>query len=85
MAKQQVPRKPTNYEAAVLRMIARTRLVKTYVDSRKTPVWIVENGCEISHECAQQLIKHGWVVPVRDGLSMFDDSQTYVALKAAQT
>jgi hypothetical protein len=81
VAKQQVrQRKPTNDEAAALRMIARSRLIKTYVATRREPVWIIEGGREISDYLAKSLIKHGWVTPVRDGLSMFDDSQTYLVL-----
>jgi hypothetical protein len=63
-------------------MIARSPLVKTYSADRRDARWGLMNGQEISDECAKALIRNGWLKPVRDGLTMFDESQTYVALTA---
>src|ERR1044072_1762086 len=67
---------PTRYQSVILRRIARSCLVKTYIASRDDPMWSID-GQEISHECAKALIRNGWVVPNRDGLSMFDETQSY--------
>lgn len=75
------PKTPTLYQAKVLARIARSRLTKTLLPSRADPLWVIDGGDEISSECARALIRNGWVVPQRDGLSMFDESQTYLALK----
>lgn len=74
-------KKPTEYHTRVLRMIAQSRLIKTRLSSQDVPRWSVDGICEISHECAQALIRNGWVVPQRDGLPMFEETQTYVVLK----
>jgi hypothetical protein len=74
-------RKPTEHQAQILRMIAQSMLIKTRLPSRDIPVWTVDGYGEIPHECAQALIRNGWVTAQRDGLSMFDESQTYKALK----
>jgi hypothetical protein len=74
------PKKPTLYQAAILKQIAGSMLTKTLLPSRAVPLWQIEGGSEISHECAQALIRNGWLKPNRDGLSMFDESQTYTAL-----
>lgn len=80
----QKPRKPTKYQTKVLAKIARTRLIKTLLPSRDAPLWVIEGGDEISNECAQALIRNGWLKANRDGLGMFDESQTYNALKPAE-
>lgn len=72
--------KPTLAEAGILRQIARTRLIKTRLPDRPEPLWQIDGGGEISPKCAQRLILNGWVVAQRDGLSMFEDSQSYRAL-----
>lgn len=73
-------RKPTEFQARVLQMIARSMLIKTRLPSREIPVWTVKGFGEIPHADAQALIRNGWVTAQRDGLSMFDESQTYKAL-----
>ncbi len=40
---------------------------------------------QISNECAEALIRNGWVQPNRDGLGLFDESQTYRVLKPTHT
>lgn len=75
------PPKPTAYQSQILAIIARSGLVKTHDASRPVPIWTVD-GREISNECAQALIRKGWVLPNRDGLGIYDDAQTYRALKA---
>jgi hypothetical protein len=52
-----------------------------YTGGARTPVWVIDGAFEISDECARSLIRHGWVIPLRDGLSMFDESQSYAALR----
>jgi hypothetical protein len=56
-------------------------LIKTRLANKEVPVWIIDGDGEISHECAMALIRNEWVKPNRDGLSIFDESQTYSALK----
>lgn len=74
------PKLPTHYQAGVLRQIARSRLIKTHIATKLEPVWTIDGtGVEISNQCAQALIRNGWIKPNRDGLSMFDESQTYSA------
>jgi hypothetical protein len=80
MAKSKRPSKPTIYQSKVLAQIAQSPLVKTYSADRKI-VWGLANGREISEACANALIRNGWVKPQRDGLGLFDESQTYHALK----
>lgn len=75
----QKPPKPTVYEAGILRRIAGSCLVKTHIATKNGPVWTID-GAEISHECAARLIRKGFVKEQRDGLTMFDESQTYKAL-----
>ena len=72
--------KPTIYQTRILAMIALSPLMKTYTPDRKI-IWGLANGREVSDKCAAALIRNGWVVPQRDGLGMFEESQTYVALK----
>lgn len=80
MTRTKKPRKPTKYQSRVLAMIARHSLMKTFVPTRPLPFWHVEGIGEISHECAQALIRNGWVKGNRDGLPMFEETQTYRAL-----
>jgi hypothetical protein len=82
MRKQSKPKKPTEYQARVLKMIASSPLVKTYSPDRPEPRWSLTNGTGVTDPCAKALIRNGWVKPVRDGLSMFDESQTYTVLQA---
>jgi hypothetical protein len=84
MPKLKKPRKPTSYQSSILARIARSRLIKTRLPSKDVPVWIIDGSGEISHECAQALIRNGWVKPQRDGLSMFEESQSYLALVPRQ-
>lgn len=72
-------RKPSLYQAGILRRIAGSRLIKTYAPERREPLWQIDGDGEISDACARALIRNGWVQPLRDGLSMFDKSQTYLA------
>ncbi len=80
MAKPNREPKPTIYQSQILRQIASSPLMKTYLPDRRV-TWGLQNGRPISEACANALIKNGWVKPQRDGLGMFDESQTYVALK----
>ncbi len=72
--------KPTHAQSAILAQIARYPLMKSYSADGKQE-WSLTNGRTVSEPTARVLIRNGWVVPQRDGLSMFDESQTYVALK----
>jgi hypothetical protein len=74
------PKKPTIYQSKTLALIAQSPLIKTYSADRRV-LWGLANGREISEVCANALIRNGWVKPMRDGLGLHDDSQTYVALK----
>ena len=73
------PKKPSIYQTNILAQIARSPLVKTYSANHKT-IWGLANGEEISEACANALIRNGWVKPQRDGLGLFEGTQTYVAL-----
>ena len=73
------PPKPTKFQTKILAMIARSPLIKTYRPDRAV-VWGLQNGRLISEECANALVRNGWVKPERDGLGMFEESQTYTAL-----
>jgi len=75
--------RPTQFQSRILAQIARSPLMKTRTPDHKI-VWGLQNGRAISDKCAEALIRNGWVVPQRDGLplGMYDESQTYVALKA---
>ena len=75
------PKKPTIYQSGVLARIAQSKLIKTRLPTKEVPLWIIDGDGEISHECAQALIRNGWVKPNRDGLSMFEESQSYSVLK----
>lgn len=73
-------KKPTIYQSKILAQIAQSPLIKTYSADRRV-LWGLANGREISEVCANALIRNGWVKSQRDGLGIFDDSQTYVTLK----
>jgi hypothetical protein len=79
MTKRRKEPKPTIYQSKILAQIARSPLMKTCSADRKT-IWALQNGREISEVCAQALIRNGWVRPARDGLGLYDESQTYTAL-----
>lgn len=79
MTRTKKPKRPNTYQSRVLTMIAHSRLIKTHLSSREVPLWTIDGTGEISHECAQALIRNGWLVPQRDGLAMFDESQVYLA------
>ncbi len=81
MTRTKKPKRPTEYQSKVLAQIARSRLIKTRLSTREVPLWEIDGIGEISHECAQALIRNQWVIPQRDGLSMFDETQTYLARK----
>lgn len=72
------PKKPTQFQAKILQQIARSPLMKTHQDGKT--LWGLQNGREISEQCARALINNGWVRPESSGLWPGDD-QTYVALK----
>lgn len=80
MPRNKRPPKPSIFQTGILAMIAHSPLMKTYTADRKV-VWGLTNGREISDKCAETLIRNGWVVPQRDGLDMFDETQTYTARK----
>lgn len=80
MTRARKPKRPTHYQSGVLAQIARSRLIKTYSHDH-TALWSLADGTPVPAPCALALIRNGWVVPQRDGLSMFEESQSYVALK----
>lgn len=68
---------PTLFQTKILRMIAQHGcLMKTRTPERGI-VWGVANGCEVSAACAEALIRNGWVLPNRDGLALWEESQSY--------
>ena len=79
MRTRQKPKKPTQYQTKILAQIAHSPLMKTYTPER-TVIWGLANGKQISEACANALIRNGWVKPQRDGLGLFDESQTYISL-----
>lgn len=74
-------KKPTLEQASLLRQIAQSCLVKTYISSNPLPLWQIDGGKEISHKTALTLIGNGWIKSQQDGLPVLGDTQTYVALK----
>lgn len=72
-------RKPTLAQAEWLRRIALSPLMKTYIDGETQPRFSLACGTTVPFATASVLIRNGWVRACRDGL--FDDPQTYVALK----
>lgn len=74
------PKKPTLEQASLLRQIAQSRLVKTYISDNPLPLWQIDGGKEISHKTALTLIRNGWIKSQRDGLPTFGDTQSYVVL-----
>jgi hypothetical protein len=79
--KSSKPRKPTLYQAGILKQIYQSPpLIKTYSSDHKV-LWSLANGTPVPDGTVKVLIRNNWLKPNRDGLSMFDDSQTYVALK----
>ncbi len=73
-------KKPSHFQTAILAQIARSPLMKTY-DADHKAAWSLQNGTAISSPTAEALIRNGWVKPQRDGLGLFDEGQTYFALK----
>jgi|KBSMisStaDraftv2_1062788.scaffolds.fasta_scaffold19968_9 hypothetical protein len=73
--------KPTIQQAAILKQIARSRLIKTLRPDHADPLWTIDGGPEVPNKCAQALIRNGWLKANRDGLAIFDTSQTYQVLK----
>lgn len=72
-------RKPTLAQTQWLHRIALSPLMKTYIDGEPQPRFSLVSGETVPFPTASLLIRNGWVRPQRDGL--FDDPQTYVALK----
>ncbi len=77
MRKAKSPPKPNHYQVAWLGRIARSPLMKTFIDDEVR--FSLQNGETVPAHTAKVLIRNGWVKPRRDGL--FDDTQTYTALK----
>ena len=73
-------KRPTWKQHNALKVIARSCLIKTYRSTKLDPVWTAD-GIEIEHSIAKALILYGWVIPQRDGLGMFEETQTYVVRK----
>ncbi len=71
--------KPTYLQAAWLRRIAQSSMMKTYNENREPFFVISTTGERIPTVIAVTLIHNGWVKGQRDG--MFDDPQSYVVLK----
>lgn len=78
------PKKPTIFQTKILAAIAHSPLMKTYSADKKT-IWALQNGREISDKCAEALIRNGWVKPQRDGLGLYEESQTYAAIVPLQS
>lgn len=78
MAKTPKPKKPTLFQARILAAIAHSPLMREFNSDRKI-IYKLVNGREISEKCARALIENGWVVPQRDGLGLYDDTQTWRA------
>jgi len=76
--KTKKPIRPSTTQATWLRRIAVSPMMKTYIGN-KQPVFHLSSGEEIPPYIAQKLISMGWVRGQKDGL--YDDPQTYVALK----
>lgn len=73
------PRKPTNEQSSYLAQIARFSLMKSFSADGKTQ-WQLTNGKTVPEPIARALIRNFWVIPQRDGLGLFDETQTYIAL-----
>lgn len=69
-------RKPTHAQAAWLQRIARSPLMKTYLDGDPQPRFSLQNGETVPADTAMILIRNGWVKGRRDGL--FGDEQSYM-------
>jgi len=70
---------PTPQQVAILRRIAQTRLVVSFVGGRKT--YAYADGPEVRRQDAERLIRQRWVVPESPGLFHGEEPQTYIALK----
>jgi len=71
--------KPNTKEMQYIKMIAQSPMMKTYRNGSIS--WSLQNGMAVPGEMASALIRKGLVKPVRDGLGLMDESQTYVARK----
>lgn len=78
MDRPKKPRRPGKQEAATLKMIAQSAMLKTHTPDG--PNYSLRNGRTIARDLAERLIAKGWVRPESPGLWPGDD-QTYVALK----
>lgn len=70
--------KPTETQAAWLRLIAVSPLMKTHIEGEALPRFSLQSGATVPLSTAQVLIRNGWVREQRDGLFP-DDAQTYIA------
>jgi hypothetical protein len=82
MAKGSTRRRlPTAQEMRLLKLIARSHVVKTKADGSFHTVWKTGEGEKLPDKQIQAIIRNGWLVPDRAGLGMFDDSVKYNVLK----
>lgn len=71
-------KKPSLTQAAWLRRIAQSSMIKTYVEGDKHLHYSLATGEVVPPLTAKALIDNRWVRGQQDG--MFDDPQTYIAL-----
>ena len=75
------PKKPNLYQARVIKMIAQSGpLTKTYSADHKV-LYSLANGTPVPENTVRVLLRNNWLKPNRDGLDMFDESQSYSVLK----
>ena len=68
--------KPTEAQTRWLARIARSPLMKTYVQGDTQPRYSLQDGSTVPIDIAEKLIRNGWVRGRRDGL--FGDEQSYM-------
>jgi hypothetical protein len=71
-------KRPSEYQAKMLRHIARAPMMKT--NTEDGPVYLLQDGTTVPKNVAEILIRNCWVRPQQDGLWAGAD-QTFVALK----
>lgn len=80
MVRVKKPRKPTLYESRILAQIAQSPLTRTYTPDNIV-VWQLQNGRLIPPECANALVRNGWVVSQHGEIGLFNETKVYTALK----
>lgn len=66
---------PTHEQAAWLRRIAASPLMKTYLPDDRQVYYSLQNGDPVPLDIAERLIRNGWVRGRRDGF--WGDEQSY--------